>query len=455
MAETRCIMRDYKSLPRAPKPGTPRLTLFGAGLGIPLLALGLVMPDGSERSLNPATTPQPLFAPQETAPAPQPAVEEPAAAVAPVVDGNRLILTVASGDSLDLLFRRHALSTTDLAAIMHLPLSREHLRIVRPGDELEIRRDGERVNSLSRAISLREAFTVTRGPEGYAAKLVELPLEHRRVAASGRIESSLFEAAATAGIPDRTIMRVAEIFGWDIDFVLDIRQGDEFTVIYEELWRDGTKLGEGEVLAAEFVNRGERFRAVRFEDAQGRLGYYTPEGKPMRKAFVRAPVAFTRISSNFNPRRRHPILNTIRAHRGVDYAAPAGTPVKAAGDGKIIFRGWKGGYGNTVILQHGSSVTTLYGHLSRFASNRKYGSRVRQGDVIGYVGASGLATAPHLHYEYRKNGVHLNPRTVTLPDADPIEASQMAAFREVALPFFRQLDERQQILTASATASTT
>jgi murein DD-endopeptidase MepM/ murein hydrolase activator NlpD len=234
-------------------------------------------------------------------------------------------------------------------------------------------------------------------------------------------------------------MDMAGIFEWDIDFIQDVRVGDEFTVIYEELWRDGVKLRDGQIVAAEFVNQGKTFRAARFLDESGRASYYTPEGRSVRKAFIRAPLNFTRISSGFDPSRRHPVLNTIRAHRGVDYAAPTGTPIRAAGDGKVLFRGVQGGYGNMIILQHGSNITTLYGHMSRFGSART-GARVNQGDVIGYVGSSGLATGPHLHYEYRVNGVHRNPRTVALPPADPIGAEQQAAFRALTEPLWRQLD---------------
>jgi murein DD-endopeptidase MepM/ murein hydrolase activator NlpD len=257
--------------------------------------------------------------------------------------------------------------------------------------------------------------------------------------AHGEIDSSLFEAGATAGIGDRTTMDMAGIFEWDIDFIQDVREGDTFTVIYEELWRDGVKLRDGEIVAAEFVNQGKSFRAARFRDESGRASYFTPEGRSVRKAFIRAPLNFTRISSNFNPNRRHPVLNTIRAHRGVDYAAPTGTPIRAAGEGKVLFRGVQGGYGNTIVLQHGGNITTLYGHLSRFG-NARAGGRVRQGDVIGYVGKSGLATGPHLHYEYRVNGVHRNPRTVALPPADPIAADQQTEFTVATEPLWRQLD---------------
>jgi murein DD-endopeptidase MepM/ murein hydrolase activator NlpD len=232
--------------------------------------------------------------------------------------------------------------------------------------------------------------------------------------------------------------------------MLDIREGDQFTLIYEELWQGGEKLPDGNILAAEFVNQGESFRAVRFEDSSGRVDYFFPDGKSVRKAFVRAPLSFSRVSSNFNPKRRHPKLNTIRAHRGVDYAAPSGTPIKAAGDGKIIHRGRKGGYGNVVILQHGGNITTLYAHMSRF-SKARMGSRVRQGDIIGYVGATGLATGPHLHYEYRRNGVHLNPRTVKLPDAKPIDPAYLADFEKVAGPLLHQLDNSRNLFAAETT----
>jgi murein DD-endopeptidase MepM/ murein hydrolase activator NlpD len=284
--------------------------------------------------------------------------------------------------------------------------------------------------------------------------VIALDYETRTTETSATITSSLFEAAADAGISYATILKLASIFASDIDFVLDLRDGDEFTLLYEEHWRDGSPLVEGEILAAEFVNQGTRHRAIRYQSPDGRVNYFSPEGKNLRKAFVRAPLAFTRVSSNFNPRRRHPILNTIRAHQGVDYAAPSGTPVRAPGDGKVVFRGRKGGYGNAVILQHPGGVTTLYGHLSGFAKSARYGQRVAQGQVIGYVGATGLATAPHLHYEYRKNGVHLNPRTVKLPDATPLDASARPAFQRAAAPLLQRLDARRELLAARAARQT-
>ena len=280
-----------------------------------------------------------------------------------------------------------------------------------------------------------------RQTEGFQAEIIENPIESSLVAKRGRIATSLFEAAAAAGISDQTALSLANIFGWDIDFVLDIRAGDEFSVIYEQVWQDGALVGDGPIVAAQFANDGRTFRAVRYQLPDGSTDYFAPDGRSMHKAFLRAPVDFTRISSRFNSRRQHPILNTIRAHKGVDYAAPTGTPVRAAGDGRVQMRGRSGGYGNAIVLEHGGGVTTLYGHLSRFAKGIGQGARVRQGQVIGYVGSTGLATGPHLHYEYRINGAHRNPQTVKLPDATPIAADLRADFMMRTAPDLAQLEQ--------------
>jgi murein DD-endopeptidase MepM/ murein hydrolase activator NlpD len=245
-------------------------------------------------------------------------------------------------------------------------------------------------------------------------------------------------------------LKLANVFAWDIDFVLDIREGDRFTVVYEQIYQDGRYLRDGEVLAAEFVNGGRTYRAVRFMDDAGHTGYYTPDGKPMRKAFLRAPVEFTRVSSVFNPRRLHPILNLIRGHMGTDYAAPIGTPVHAAGEGRVSFRGQRGGYGNAVVLSHSNSVSTLYGHMSRFAKNIRIGSHVQQGEIIGYVGMTGLATGPHLHYEYLIDGVHKNPQTVQLPGADMLGADALILFREASTPLLATLSAPQAPATTAS-----
>jgi murein DD-endopeptidase MepM/ murein hydrolase activator NlpD len=360
-----------------------------------------------------------------------------------------LSIEVMPGDTLDSIFRDSGLSLVELAQILDLDVARKNLRVLKPGDQLRMRLEHGSVVEVSKDIGITESLVVQRNAGQYTGELVRLPVERRTVTAAARISRSLFEAAAEARVSENLIMRLADIFAWDIDFVRDVGAGDEFSIVYEELWRDGEKLGEGNILAAEYTSRGGRYTAIRFEEPDGRASYYTHEGRPMRKSFVRAPLAFTRISSGFNPSRRHPVLNTIRAHRGVDYAAPTGTPVKASGDGRIIFRGWKSGYGNTVILQHGGNVTTLYGHLSRFAKSSAYGRRVRQGDVIAYVGSTGLATGPHLHYEYRKNGVALNPQTVILPPPEPLKGDQLTAFQSVARPLLSRLESRATRLAAN------
>jgi len=231
-----------------------------------------------------------------------------------------------------------------------------------------------------------------------------------------------------------------EIFGWDIDFANDIHAGDEFSVLYQRKFQDGAYVTDGRVLAAEFTNRGKTYHAVWFESADGSVkGYYSPEGKGMRKAFLRAPIDFARVSSGFNPKRRHPISGQIRAHRGIDFAAPTGTPIYAAGDGRIEFAGRKGGYGNAVVINHGKGITTLYGHMSRFGKSARGGRTVRQGEIIGYVGSTGASTGPHLHYEYRVKGVHKNPASIPLPNTE-IDSRYLAEFRsqaEVALAQLR------------------
>ena len=379
--------------------------------------------------------------------APRPRTDD----LTPTHSFNRLNLRIASGDTLDGLFRRNQLDIGDLARISRLPVAAERLRFLRPGDTVRIDHDGGRIVSMRKTVSVNQELRVGMLADGgFTAEVAALPLEVRETLRHGVIETSLFESAATAGLDDNMIMNLAGIFAWDIDFVLDIRRGDEYTLMFEEYWRDGEKIGNGEIIAAEFVNRGRVVQAFRHIDDNGRSDYFAADGRSVRKAFIRAPVDFTRISSNFNPNRRHPILNTIRAHRGVDYAAPRGTPIKAAGDGKVIFRGRKNGYGNTVILQHGGNITTLYAHLSSFAKTAPSGSRVEQGEVVGFVGATGLATAPHLHYEYRVNGVHRNPRTVKLPAAQPIDKRYADDFREIVEQTQERLDEYKQTRLALA-----
>lgn len=361
--------------------------------------------------------------------------------LAPEPEYEKLTLQIKRGDTLDQLFRKHQLDIGQLATIARLDEAGRQFRRIRPGDVFEITHDGSDLISLYSALSLTSALQVERSDAGFTARIVDRPIEKRSRNAYGVIETSLFESGSAAGLSDKLIMNIAGIFAWDVDFVLDIRKGDNFYVQFEEIWQDDRYVTDGEIIAAEFNNNGSTHRAIRFVDESGNVDYFTPDGHSVRKAFIRAPVDFTRISSNFNPSRRHPILNTIRAHRGVDYAAPRGTPIKASGDGKVIFRGVRSGYGNTVILQHGGNITTLYAHMSKFASSMGTGTRVRQGQTIGYVGATGLATANHLHYEYRINGVHRNPRTVELPKADPIAEKYREQFFAISRPVLAELEQ--------------
>jgi murein DD-endopeptidase MepM/ murein hydrolase activator NlpD len=383
--------------------------------------------------LSAASIAAPLIYPHAPAAAPpQPAAAARAASAAMAQQASvaaTVEVIVGRNDTLDAIFRRMALDTADLAAIRQLPGIRQSLDFLKPGDAIKLRHSDGSIKELTRKVSETQTLKVVREDSGFAAKMIDNPVETRIRTATATIDSSLFQAAESAAISDTVALKLANVFAWDIDFVLDIREGDSFTAVYEQVYQDGKYLRDGEVLAAEFVNNGKVYRAVRFVSDRGSAGYYTPEGLAMRKAFLRAPVEFTRVSSGFNPHRMHPILNLIRGHMGTDYAAPTGTPVHAAGDGRVSFAGQRGGYGNALVLAHSSSVSTLYGHMSRFAAHMRVGTHVQQGEVIGYVGMTGLATGPHLHYEYLVNGVHKNPQTVQLPGAEPLRAEGLQKFR--------------------------
>ncbi len=358
--------------------------------------------------------------------------------------------TVRSGDTLSGILARHGVGADQVYKLMKGEGPIELLSELRPGQHLKLAVEEKSLQALSVSLAPHRNLLVELGQENFRASIEETPLEVRRNFASAEISSSLYLAGHEAGLSDNLIMELVGVFGWDIDFALDIRSGDRFTLLYEEQYLNGEKLRDGAILAAEFVNNGKYYRAVRFTDENGNSQYYTPEGHSMRKAFLRSPVDFRRISSTFQRERYHPVLGKKRPHRGVDYAASTGTPIKAAGDGKVIFRGTKGGYGHTVILQHGSRYTTLYAHLSKFRRGVGNGTRVKQGQIIGYVGKSGLATGPHLHYEFRIDGVHRNPLTVKLPDAAPIDGKLLAAFQQQTAPLLAQLEMVKATQLASA-----
>ncbi|WNL46145.1 peptidoglycan DD-metalloendopeptidase family protein [Dyella sp. BiH032] len=347
----------------------------------------------------------------------------------PTVEDWRIV-QVRPGQTLSDIFQGQGLSLADLQNVMdEAGDAGKALHNIRPGQEFDF--------LLANDGSLRgirfdkdEASRVTVRFDGDKPTVVAQAreVERREHVAHGAIDSSLFAAGAKAGMSTAMVLKLADLFKYDIDFVQDLREGDTFTVIYDDIYRDGGYLREGDIVAAEFVNQGQRYTAYRFKKDDGSYGWFSEDGRPLQKSFLRIPVDFTRISSQFSAARMHPVLGLMRAHKGVDYAAPTGTPIHAAGDGVIKYKGWMNGYGNFVIVQHNSSISTAYGHMSKFA-NVKVGQHVSQGSVIGYVGMTGLATGPHLHYEFRVNDVQRDPQKVTLPKPEPLPAVQLARFK--------------------------
>jgi len=356
-------------------------------------------------------------------------------------------VTIKKGDTLSSIFSNLEIHS-QLNKVTRLPEVKPLLKTIRPGDRLDVLKENGKLAELIYHTSKTRRVHIRKAGDGFQAEAVEDPIETRQASAEGVITNSLFVAGIKAGVSDNLIMQLAEVFGYDIDFALDIREGDQFRVIYQEQFANGEKLKDGPILAAQFINQGKTFNALRYTTPDGRTSYYTPDGRSLKKAFIRTPVKFSRISSPFNPKRRHPILHTVKAHRGVDYAAPKGTPVKTTGDGKVTFAGWKNGYGKTVVIQHGRTYSTLYAHLSKFKKGIKRGKRVSQGQVIAYVGQTGRATGPHLHYEFRVNNKHKNPVTVKLPKAAPLPKSLRADFKAKTTPLLAQLEHASKLASA-------
>ena len=340
------------------------------------------------------------------------------------------------GETLGALLNRLGVDDTEARKLLRL----DTLRQLRPGGTLRAQSDAEgRLLGLSASLGRESALTITPEGNGYRVSKDPLPLQTVTLLRGGEIRSSLFAATDAADIPDAIAIQLAEMFGGDIDFHRDLRRGDRFSVVYEMHYHLGRPVQSGRVLAAEFINRKTTLRAVYYVDARGKGGYYAPDGKNLRKAFLRSPLEFSRVSSRFGMR-RHPFLKTWRAHRGVDYAAPSGTRVRAVGDGVVDFAGTKGGYGKVVILRHHGGNSTLYAHLRGFAKGIRRGARVSQGETIASVGSTGWATGPHLHYEFRVAGVARNPLAMTLPAALPIPRDELARYRRIATPLVAQLE---------------
>ncbi len=343
------------------------------------------------------------------------------------------ILRVQPGQTLSTLFESIGVPATVMHRVLEHPGTRNALTRLRPGAEIAFDLP---VNGTLRAMRFdRDAnhrVELSLEGEQIREKIMERVTTSRTVVASGEINSSLYASARKAGLSPSAIATMTDdIFTYDIDFSRDVQPGDRFSVVLDETWREGERVDNGKILAATFQTGGKTYTGFRFE-RNGKAEYFDADGRPLKKSFIRSPIQFARLSSNFGAR-RHPVLGRMRMHKGVDYAARTGTPIMAAGDARVQFAGVQRGYGNTVILDHGQGHTTLYAHMSRFGKYRS-GQRVRQGEIIGYVGSTGLSTGPHLHYEFRINGVHRNPLSVTMPPPEPLKGAELAAFRAQAAP---------------------
>ncbi|HEK1766888.1 TPA: peptidoglycan DD-metalloendopeptidase family protein [Pseudomonas putida] len=377
---------------------------------------------------------------------PQPLAQEKAQDKAP---GHREVV-VARGDTLSTLFAKVGLPANVVHDVLASDKQAKQFSQLKHGQVLqfELDKDGQ-LASLHSQVSNLESIRLNKIDKGYAfEREITKPLV-RTAYAHGVIKSSLSASAQRAGLSHSLTMDMARVLGYDIDFAQDIRPGDEFDVVYEQKVMDGKVIGTGNILSARFTNRDKTYTAVRYTNKQGNTSYYTADGNSLRKAFIRTPVDFARISSRFSAGRKHPILNKIRAHKGVDYAAPRGTPIKAAGDGRIELAGRRGGYGNTVIIAHGNTYKTLYGHMQGFAKGIKTGSNVKQGQIIGYIGTTGLSTGPHLHYEFQVNGVHVDPLSQKVPMADPIAKAERQRFMQQSQPLIARMDQEKATLLAA------
>jgi len=358
-------------------------------------------------------------------------------------------VTVQRGDTLSALFKEMGLPASAWIPVMKVPQARKVLRNLRPGREMRYRiAAGGGLQALSYPLDLTHRLVVSRTGQGYQASVQALPVEHRQARVTGTVEHSLFRAAQSAGLSQRLTMNLTHIFKWEVNFNQSVRPGDFFEVVYRQLWKDGQKLRNGGIVAAQYVNRGHRYRAYRFTLPDGKTGYYKADGKSVSKGIERAPLHYKYISSPFSYHRYDPVVHVWRPHYGVDYAAPTGTPVHAAADGRVVWARRDGGYGNLVVIRSFGRYKTYYAHLHRFARGIHKGMHVHQGELIGYVGQTGEATGPHLHFGIMVNGRWRNPRTVPLPSDKPIPHKYLAEFRTRIKPLKQALDtmeaERRQ-----------
>ena len=336
---------------------------------------------------------------------------------------------VTDGENLSIIFEDYRVPLNTVYKILKQDANND-LKDIKPGDEIRFSFLNDEINRIEIKKDFLHSYIVNIGEDVSIEKIVK-EIEKVQSMSIGEIQNSFYESGLRANMPDSIIMDFAFIFGWDIDFFFDVRNGDTFSVIYETDYSEGEKISNGDIVFAEFINNGQRYTAHRYFDEDFGKQYFDENGNNVKKAFLRAPLDFAYISSHFNPNRMHPKLHKIRAHNGVDYAARRNTPIKASGDGVISFAGWKGGYGRTLEIRHGGNITTLYAHLERFESKIKVGSKVSQGQIIAFVGDSGLATGPHLHYEFRIGDKRTDPVKVELPSAKPIKKSKLEGFKAI------------------------
>ncbi|HSC75322.1 MAG TPA: peptidoglycan DD-metalloendopeptidase family protein [Pseudomonadales bacterium] len=359
---------------------------------------------------------------------------------APIEIDPWLHLTVRKGDTLSSLLQKTGLDTNAIHELTHSSKDAQKLASLNLGDELDVLMKEGAVQELRLRRSKLDSLSITRTGDTYESKQVTRIPEVRYSYATGIIDSSLFLAGQKAGLNDRMTLKLADIFAYDIDFLQDIQEGDSFALLYEELYLDGKSIGQGNIVSAEFTNQGKTYRAVQYTNKSGTTSYYTPDGNIMRKQFLRTPVDFAKVTSYFSLNRNHPILHKIRAHKGIDYGAPTGTPIRAAGDGTVVFAGVRNGFGNVVMIQHGGVYTTLYGHMSKIGV--KNGAHVSQGQIIGAVGQTGLATGPHLHYEFHVNGEAVNPlANMNVAMAEPLSKTERTNFDKTTAALFTQMKQ--------------
>ena len=356
-------------------------------------------------------------------------------------DAIEKIVKVKSGDTLSGILNDHGISVDQMPQVLTDKFVVEHLSNLRIDQEMTVIQNADgSFHSMTAKVGNDKRVTIRRADNDFAVASIDLPIEKERVVTSGTIEHSLFAAAEQAKLKQSTIMELADIFEWELDFSRDIRKGDQFSIVFDRLYREGRYIGDGDILAAEFIRGGKHYRAVRFTTDDGRTRYYSPDGRSKQRTFLRHPVDVVRVTSRFDPKRMHPVLNQIRAHRGVDYGSPYGSPIYATADGVIKSTGFQNAYGNRVTIQHGNNISTLYAHMSKIAKiATKKGARVSRGDIIGYVGKTGRVTGTHLHYEFRKNGKHQDPLKVNLPEAAPIEAKYRDALLAVSEEMIAQM----------------